>query len=78
MLYYFFDFPLVLAVGLVVKVFLDWRSRVGWFQQGNVEHGVDLCILGQIESIVDCANLLRNEKWSDFNFVQFLRWSSRA
>jgi hypothetical protein len=30
--YYFFDFPLGLAVGLVVEVFLDGRFWVGWFQ----------------------------------------------
>ncbi|XPT00011.1 hypothetical protein M3J09_009626 [Ascochyta lentis] len=53
MCYYFFDFPFIFAVGLIMEVPLDGRSRVGWFQQGNVEHWVDLCILRQIESVVD-------------------------
>jgi hypothetical protein len=78
MLYYFFDFPLILAVCLVVEVLLDWRSGVGWFQQRDVEHRMDLCILGQRESIVDRADSLRNEKWSDLDLVQFFRWSPCA
>ena len=78
MCYYFFDFPFVLAVGLVVEVPLDGRSGVGWFQKRDVEHRVNLCILGQRKSVVDLADLFRNEKWSDLDFVQFFRWSSRA
>jgi hypothetical protein len=78
MLYYFFDFPLIFTIGLIVEVFLDWRSGVGWFQQRDVEHWVDLRILWQLESIGDWADLLRNEKWSDLDLVQFFRWSPCA
>ena len=36
---------------------------------------MDFCILGQCKFVVDWADLLRNEKWSDLDLVQFFRWS---
>lgn len=47
-----------------------------WFQQGDVEHGVDSGVLGEFESVVLRSLLFLNEKWSDFDLVQFLGGSS--
>jgi hypothetical protein len=54
---------------IVVATLLPTASR---------EHGMDLRIFGQPNSIVGRADLLRNERWSDIDLVRFFPWSPGA
>ena len=61
-----------------MEVFLDWRFWVGWFQQRDVEHWVDLRILWQLKSKVDWLICLEMKNGPTLTLSSFFRWSSRA
>ena len=70
--YDLFDFILVVFLLLVVERGLQRGARVCGFQQGYMEHWMDLCVRWKLESVANCALLFGNQKWSDFDVIQFL------
>ena len=69
-----FDFVLVVFLFLVMERCLQRGVGVCGFQQGYVEYWMDLGVWWKFKSVADCSFLFGNQKWSDFDMIQFLRF----
>jgi len=71
-----FDFVDVVLFWLEMKGGLDGCGRVRRFQERYVEDRMYVCILGEFEAIVLWSTSFGNQKWSDFDLIQFFGHSS--